>query len=132
MFWAAVESAAFLVEDSETLILIGLSMIPLHSAISRAVREAVWCFKNGVSWAEARERVVTYHGHHQPCHAPQNHAFTILGWLYGKDYGDKLCKAVDCGYDTDCTGTALGALLGIIGGTKMIPEKWVSPVGEES
>jgi len=131
MFWAAVESAAFLVEDTETLILIGLSMIPSHSAISRAVREAVWCFKNGVSWAEARERVVTYYGHHQPCHAPQNHAFIILGWLYGKDYGDKLCKAVNCGYDTDCTGATLGALLGIIGGTKMIPQKWVSPVGEE-
>ncbi|MEM2129475.1 MAG: ADP-ribosylglycohydrolase family protein [Candidatus Bathyarchaeia archaeon] len=131
MFWAAIESAAFVVQDPETLIQIGLSMIPLHSAISRAIREAVWCYKNDVSWAEARERVVTYYGHHQPCHAPQNHAFIILGWLYGKDFGDKLCKAVNCGYDTDCTGATLGALLGILGGTKSIPRKWASPVGEQ-
>jgi len=131
MFWAAVESAAFVIKDHNTLIHIGLSMIPLHSIISRVVREALWCFGNGVSWAEARERIVTYYGHHQPCHAPQNHGFTILGWLYGKDYGDKLCKAVNCGYDTDCTGATLGSLLGILNGTEGIPQKWRSPIGEE-
>jgi len=131
MFWAAVESAAFVVKDPKTLIQIGLSMIPLHSMISRAIREAVWCFENSISWAEARERIITYFGHYQPCHAPQNHGFTILGWLYGKDYGDKLCKAVNCAYDTDCTGATLGSLLGILDGTEGIPQKWRSPIGEE-
>jgi hypothetical protein len=106
-------------------------MIPPGSAISRAVREAVWCRKNGISWAEARERVVTWFGHHSPCSAPQNHAFIILGWLYGKDFGDCLCKAVNCGYDTDCTGATLGALLGIIGGAASIPGKWKRPLGEK-
>ena len=50
--------------------------------------------------------------------------------LYGKDYGDKLCKAVNCGYDTDCTGATLGALLGILDGTVGIPRKWRSPICE--
>lgn len=131
IFWAAVESAAFVIENPEILIQIGLSMIPLHSVISRAIREALWCFENGISWAEARERIVLYYGHHSPCHAPQNHGFTIIGWLYGNDFGDKLCKAVNCGYDTDCTGATLGALLGIINGTEGIPQKWCSPIGEE-
>jgi ADP-ribosylglycohydrolase len=130
MFWAAVESAAFVINDPKTLIQIGLAMIPLHSAISMVVREALWCFDNDISWAEARERIVTYYGHFQPCRAPQNHGFTLLGLLYGKDYGDKLCKAVNCGYDTDCTGATLGALLGILNGTVEIPRKWRSPLGE--
>ena len=130
MFWAALESAAFVIDDPQTLIDIGLAMIPVHSIISRAVREAVWCHDNGLSWAEARERIVTSFGHHQPCHAPQNHGFTILGWLYGKDYGDQLCKAVNCGYDTDCTGATLGSVLGIVHGTSGIPERWRKPVGD--
>jgi len=112
MFWAAVESAAFIIKEPKVLIQIGLNMIPLHSAISRAVREALWCFENGLSWAEARERIVLYYGHNSPCHA-------------------KLCKAVNCGYDTDCTAATLGALLGILNGKNGIPEKWHSPIGED-
>lgn len=130
MFWAAVESAAFVLSDPHTLIRIGLSMIPLSSNISRVIREAVWCYNNGVPWQEARERILYNFGHNQPCHAVQNHGFTVLGWLYGKDYGDKLCTAVNCGYDTDCTGATLGSLLGILEGTKGIPKEWSSPIGD--
>jgi hypothetical protein len=54
----------------------------------------------------------------------------VIGWLYGKDYGDKLCKAVNCGYDTDCTGATLGSVLGIIHGERGIPEEWKGPVGD--
>ena len=131
MFWAAVESAAFILENPKLLIQIGLNMIPIHSIISRAIREALWCYENGISWIDARERILLYFGHNSPLNAPQNHAFTILGLLYGNDFGDKLCKAVNCGYDTDCTGATLGALLGIINGTKGIPLKWIAPIGEE-
>ena len=130
MFWAAVESAAFVIQDPMTLIRIGLAMIPLPCAISRVIREALWCYENGLRWAEARNRIATIFGHHQPCNAIPNHGFTVLGWLYGKDYGDKLCKAVNCGYDTDCTGATLGSLLGILSGTKGIPRQWREPVGE--
>ena len=130
MFWAAVESAAFVIDDPMTLIRIGLGMIPIPCHISRVIREAMWCWQNGLRWAEARERIATRFGHLQPCNAIPNHGFMILGWLYGKDYGDRLCKAVNCGYDTDCTGATLGSVLGICGGTKAIPKKWVEPIGE--
>jgi len=129
MFWAAVESAAFVINDPKTLIEIGLSMIPISSHIARCIKEAVRCYEEGISWGEARERIATIFGHYNACNAVPNHGFTIIGWLYGKDFGDKLCKAVNCGYDTDCTGATLGALLGILYGASGIPEEWKKPVG---
>ncbi len=130
MFWAAVESAAFVIKDVKTLVNIGLSMIPISSNISRVIREVLHCHEIGMRWDELRERIATVFGHHQPCNAIPNHGFTIIGLLYGKNFGDKLCKAVNCGYDTDCTGATLGSLLGIMNGASMIPEKWRKPVGD--
>lgn len=129
MFWAAVESAAFVVRDPLALVRIGLAMIPPSCNIARVIREAVWLWQNGVRWAEARDRIVRIYGNDQPCNAIQNHGFIMLGWLYGRDFGDRLCKAVNCGYDTDCTGATLGALLGIIEGSAGIPARWSDPVG---
>ena len=130
MFWAAAESAAFVIDDPRELIRIGLAMIPPSCSIARVIKEAVWCADNGKGWGEARERIATTYGHVQPCNAIPNHGFTILGWLYGRDFGDRLCKAVNCGYDTDCTGATLGSVLGIVGGTRCIPRKWSDPVGK--
>jgi len=129
MFWAAVESAAFVLSDPLTLIRVGLSMIPPSCSIARVIREAVWMWQHGTPWAEARDRIVQIYGSAQPCNAIQNHGFTVVGWLYGRDFGDKLCRAVNCGYDTDCTGATLGSLLGILGGTRGIPKEWSDPVG---
>ncbi len=130
MFLAALESAAFVESDPRALIHIGLQMIPGHCAIARSVSAALWCHTNGVPWGEARERILRRFGHSHPCHAPQNLAFIILGWLYGESFGDRLCKAVNCGYDTDCTGATLGSLLGILNGTEGIPAEWKDPVGD--
>lgn len=131
MFWAAVQSAAFVISDPMTLIRIGLSMIPVWSTIARAINAAIWCYENDIPWLDARERILNRYGHAHPCNGPQNHGFEIMGWLYGEGFGDILCKAVNCGYDTDCTGATLGALLGILGGTAAIPKEWREPVGEQ-
>lgn len=131
MFWAAVESAAFVISDPMQLIHIGLNVIPIWSHIHRAVSSAVWSHQNNIPWDQARQAIINRFGHNHPCHAPQNHGFTIIGWLYGKDFGDKLCKAVNCGYDTDCTGATLGSVLGIIGGMSSIPQNWKDPIGDK-
>lgn len=130
MFWAAVESAAFVESDPLTLIRIGLAMIPPSSQIARVIKEVLFCHKRGWNWGLTREKIATQFGHVQACNAVPNHGFTIIGWLYGQDFGDCLLKAVNCGYDTDCTGATLGAVLGILLGAKQIPEKWRKPVGD--
>jgi hypothetical protein len=63
-------------------------------------------------------------------YAPINLGFQTIGWLYGEDFGDAICKAVNCGYDTDCTGATLGSILGIISGSEGLPSRWTDPLGE--
>ena len=86
-------------------------------------------YAEGKDWVEVRNLIKEYHGRENFTDAPQNIAFTVLGLLYGEDFGDSLLKAVNCGYDTDCTAATLGSILGIIGGMDKIPTKWSEPIG---
>ncbi|WP_167858959.1 ADP-ribosylglycohydrolase family protein [Paenibacillus cymbidii] len=130
MLFAAMESAAFVESDRDRLIAIGLAHIPPDCRTALAVRDLLRWHGEGVDWLEARRLVLAHHGSPNFTDAPQNIAFTILGWLYGADFEDCILKAVNCGYDTDCTAATLGALLGMILGPEGLPERWVKPVGD--
>jgi ADP-ribosylglycohydrolase len=154
IFFAALQSAAFVESDTLKLIDIGLSYIPEDSATARAINTAIKCYNDGVDLYEARKRIHnTAPGTFgiQNCKlsqidpsqkeleigspgfdAPENVAFTIAGWLYGEgDFGKSLCMAVACGEDTDCTCATLGAILGIIAGASGLPEKWKAPLDDK-
>ena len=81
MFFAAMESAAFLERDARVLIETGLSYIPDDCRVALAVRDLLRWQGEGVSWTEARGLIVREHGRENFTDAPQNIAFTILGWL---------------------------------------------------
>ena len=147
VFFAAVESAAFVENDKYKLIDIGLSYIPENCMTAKGIRLAIKCFEDGMTWKDARVRVMTDIpgsfgvqnttrgvAEHYPvipgCDAPNNIALAILGWMYGEDdFGKSLCIAVNGGEDTDCTAATLGAVLGIIHGNDGLPKKWTDPVG---
>ncbi|MBI5831805.1 MAG: ADP-ribosylglycohydrolase family protein, partial [Armatimonadetes bacterium] len=132
MFTASLESAAFIEKDRDKLLAIALSYIPADCAVAHSVKTAMKARADGLDLKAARELVVKESASTGWFMAPQNVAFTVLGWLYGDgDFGKSICAAVNCGDDTDCTGATLGSLLGILGGSKSIPERWRAPVGEE-
>ncbi|MBW3635640.1 MAG: ADP-ribosylglycohydrolase family protein [Armatimonadetes bacterium] len=128
-FNTAVESAAFCVSDVDKLLDIGLSYIPETCLTARAIRVARDCHAQGLTWQEARQKVLETAPHYNAQFSPPNIAFQVVGWLWGLEFGDAICKAVNCGYDTDCTGATLGSVLGIIGGAESLPEKWTEPLG---
>ena len=130
LFLAAIESAAFVVQDRDRLIELGLSAIPPDCRVARAVRLTVDWYASDPNWHVVRRRILKQFGHHNFTDAPQNLAFIVLGWLAGRDFGDAICTAVNCGQDTDCTGATLGALLGILS-PDGIPERWRRPIGRE-
>lgn len=132
MFTASVESAAFFINDARRLINIGLAKIPGSCRVAKAIRLAVECFDAGLEIRAARDKIVADSEDLGWFQAPANVAFVILGLLYGGgDFKKSLLTAVNCGDDTDCTGATLGALLGIMGGTAVIPEDWRGYIGDD-
>jgi ADP-ribosylglycohydrolase len=130
MFNAALQSAAFVESDRDTLLAIGLSYMPENCLTAKAVRNAMDAHRRGLDWKEAREFVLRESYHTCSQHSPVNLGFQTIGWLYGEDFGDGICKAVNCGWDTDCTGATLGAIYGILMGKDGLPEKWTAPLSD--
>jgi ADP-ribosylglycohydrolase len=126
---AALQSAAFFISDRDHLLDISLSAIPDDCMTARTIRRAREAHARGLSWLDARNDVMEFAYHPNGQHSPINLGFQTIGWLYGEEFGDHLCKAVNCGWDTDCTGATLGATLGLIHGAASLPEKWMAPLG---
>lgn len=130
LFNVALESAAFVLEDVQELIDIGMSYIPASSLTARAIDAARFAHAEGLDWKQARERVMQATPHYNAQYSPLNMGFQIIGLLYGEDFGDALCKTVNCGYDTDSSGATTGSYLGLISGRSKLPKKWLEPLGE--
>ena len=130
MFTAALESAAFVESDVQTLIDIALARIPADSRIARAVGIARKYYREGKTWMEAREALIEDSKDLGKFQAPCNVAFAVVGLLWGEgDLGKTVCTAVNCGDDTDCTAGTAGAVIGIIKGFSGLPEEWLKPIG---
>ena len=131
VFNAVVESCAFVESNKVKLIEAGLSAIPARSLTYRAVARALELYRAGTDWVAARHRIKDEFYLSLAQYSPINLGFQTIGFLYGTDFADAICKAVNCGWDTDCTGATVGAMLGIILGAKALPQKWVAPLRDE-
>nr|WP_296437389.1 ADP-ribosylglycohydrolase family protein [uncultured Acetatifactor sp.] len=152
IFCAALESAAFVENDRAKLVEAALSYIPGDCAIAQVVATVQECYQNGIGWKEARKVVLNRfpgsfgmafgYKDQEPeadvpvgrlgYDAPSNIGIMMIGWYYGEgDFSKSICIAAGCCEDGDCTAGTLGSILGIIGGTAVIEEKWLRPIGDE-
>lgn len=151
VFVAAMESAAFYEKDVQELIRIGLSYIPEDCAVSRAVRDAVATYQQGMTMEESREYIMKNYIGHLEWHGiseedekkgyaegkmgfdvPSNIMIIIYGLLFGEgDVEKAMCTAVHYGEDTDCTAGTIAALYGIMHGVGIFDEKWTKPIGNK-
>ena len=152
IFCAAVQSAAFAESDLFKLIEIGLSYIPESSVMASGIKTAIKCYESRLSFPDAYKKVMQevpgsfglntgkYIGAPDPdipvapwgFDAPNNVALTVLSLLYSEgDFSKAVCYAASCCEDADCTAGTAGSIIGIIGGTKCIDEKWLVPIGDE-
>lgn len=152
IFTAAIESAAFVLQDIGALIELGLSYIPGDCGVAGAIRCACQCHRDGKGWQEARDEILrhfrgdTAGGNRQMTSqedwrkgfgdgkrgwdVPSNMGMLVIGLLWGEgDFGKTICTAVNCGEDTDCTAATAGSLFGILHGMTAIPQRWIDPIG---
>lgn len=130
-FLAALESAAFVENDINKLLDIGLSVIPVKSSLFLAIKDTIeWC-KQTTDWLVIRQQILDKWGNENFTDAVMNIPFAVMSLLLGKgDFSKTICLSVNCGRDADCTTATVGAILGIID-PDCIDEKWLKPIGRK-
>ena len=130
-FLAALESAAFVENNIDKLLDVGLSVIPAESRLTSSVKDTrQWCAESN-DWLAIRQKILDKWGNENFTDAVMNIPFAVMALLLGKgDFSKTICLSVNCGLDADCTTATVGAVLGIID-PACINEKWLKPIGRK-
>ncbi|MBN1341186.1 MAG: ADP-ribosylglycohydrolase family protein [Phycisphaerae bacterium] len=132
MFFSAMISAAFVVDDVDELVRIGLSEIPRQCRLARAVRLGQKWIKADGDWRKTLARVNRRFAGMHHVHTINNAVLTIAGLYYGEgDFTKTIGVTVSMGYDNDCTGATAGSICGAMLGAKKLPARWTKPLGDD-
>ena len=133
---AAMEAEAFVSDDVEHLLEVGLSVIPKDSLIARLISDVRHWHAELPEWRDCRQRIQDHYGYDKfpgNCHVVPNHALIIMSLLYAPDDLQKALMIVNTsGWDTDCNSGNLGCLLGIklgLAGVDAGPD-WRGPIAD--
>ncbi len=129
MFAAAMIAAAFVENDEERIVQIGLSEIPRNCRLTHDVQHAVEIAHRAATQLELVERIWEAFQHYDPVHTNNNAALVAAVLIFAKgDYETAITTAVLGGWDTDCNGATVGSILGAKLGASALPEKWIAPL----
>lgn len=132
LFTVTLQSLAFFEKDVKILINKALDAIPQESKIAKAVKIVINEYNNSTPYRQVRDILVKEFEDMGWFQAPLNIGFVVIGLLYGEgDFKKSLIYTVNCADDADCTAGTVGATLGIMYGTKAIPNDWKAYVGDE-
>ena len=132
MFIAAMNAAAMVCNDPETVILCGMSQIPSTSRLYEKLQGVLDFYHSGKDWdAFFKEFQIRYDewDKHDAVHTVSNAELVAAALLWGNgDYSKTICLAVQCGFDTDCNGATAGSIVGMMVGCDGIDKKWTDPI----
>lgn len=123
-FLAVLESMAFVENDMEKLVKIGMDLIPEDIRLSKCFEMIIKMYNDGADWMSARKSVIDKYSHPDFTNVVQNLGFILIALLWGKaDMRDTINISLKCGYDTDCTCASAASIVGIINGYKGLGEE---------
>lgn len=140
VMYGAMFSAAFFEPDIERLIAAGLAALPTQSRFAAIVRHMQQLHKKYPDdWQKARAIMAEHYYRAFDYNknawlvvdANLNGACAILALLYGEgDFQKTLDMASAMGFDADNQAASMSGLLGIVGGTAMLPKNLLFPIPE--
>ena len=134
---AAMEAQAFVEDDIDALIDIGVAQIPGDSILYGMIADIrEWHAKHGDDWRATFAAIKGEYGYDHyggNCHMVPNHGLIIHALLHGGgDFRESMKIVNTSGWDTDCNSGNLGCLLGIRGGLDGLEGEadWRGPVAD--
>ncbi len=125
MYFAAVISAAFAVDDPVEALHIGLEEIPPDCRLARVVGWALREAPGIHTYADAHAAVAARFPGMSPVHAVNNACLVVWGLtLGGQDFTGVIGQTVAMGFDNDCNAATAGSIAGAILGRSAIPAHW--------
>lgn len=129
MFVAAMIAAAFVEDDMERVVRIGLSEIPRDCRLAHDVRRAIAIAGSAGSQIELVSQIWDAFNHYHPVHTNNNAALVAASLLFADgDFETAIATAVLGGWDTDCNGATVGSIMGAALGASRLPAGWVEPL----
>ena len=134
---AAMEAQAFVEDDIDKLIDVGLEQIPRDCTIAQMIADIrQWHAANPDDWRKTFSEIQGKYGYDKfggNCHIMPNHGLIIMALLHSDgDFSKALMIVNTAGWDTDCNSGNLGCLMGIRNGIEGIDAgpDWRTPVAD--
>lgn len=124
-FIAALESLAFNGGEIADLIKEAQGFVDKRCRLYSLIADSLkWCEELKDVY-EVRRKIIKFYGNAEATDCLQNIGFIIASLLLCEgDFIKTTMTAVCCGFDTDCTGATVGAILGILFGAKYLIKKY--------
>lgn len=135
VFISAMHSAAFTAKNIDEIVNAGIHAVPEGSQFRSLMDDVIKLHTDGKTWQECWQAVEEKWGKTDRCiwmgesdgniDAKMNSAYILIGLLYGDgDFNKSMQISMQCGQDSDCNPSSVGAILGNYYGYEKLPAEW--------
>ncbi|MFF9042179.1 ADP-ribosylglycohydrolase family protein [Streptomyces sp. NPDC014892] len=131
MFVAAtIAEAATGTHDIHHCLRTGLTVVPPHSRLARAIHHALRLATEIRDFDTIVDELHATYADHHWVHAIPNTALLTAALTHADgDYTAAICRAVSGGWDTDSNGATAGSIAGLLTGSPTaLPDRWTAPL----
>ncbi|MFF9780411.1 ADP-ribosylglycohydrolase family protein [Streptomyces sp. NPDC013978] len=131
MFVAAtIAEAATGTHDIHQCLRTGLTVVPPHSRLARAIHHALRLATEIRDFDTIVDELHATYADHHWVHAIPNAALLTAALTHADgDYTASICRAVSGGWDTDSNGATAGSIAGLLTGSPTaLPDRWTAPL----
>jgi ADP-ribosylglycohydrolase len=117
--------------DVHTCLRTGLTVVPPHSRLARAVHHAIQLAQTHDDFDTVVDALHATHARtHHWVHAIPNTALIAAALTHAHgDFTGSICRAVSGGWDTDSNGATTGSIAALLAGSpSALPDRWTNPL----